>query len=133
MRLVARQPLPLLVLGLVVGCSGRRDDLPQTYPVTGTLRFADRRPFLGGQLTLTSGSTQLTIAGQVGSDGAFSLETLKGTTKVAGAPEGTYQATFYPTIPHDRPSDLRPTALPEPIHVGPNENRLELSVDPPAP
>jgi hypothetical protein len=126
----ARRPLPLLPLGLALalaGCGGGAD-LPKTYPVTGSV-VRGGRPVPGGALQFTAaGDNAVTVAGEVGPDGAFTLQTLKGVTKAAGAPAGEYRVTYvFPAGADQRTPP--PVTLPRPYKVGPQENRLTLDLD----
>jgi hypothetical protein len=121
----------LAALMLAAGCS--RVEVPKTYPVTGTVAFRDGERIKGGALQFKSASDpSLSISGQIKEDGSFALQTLKDKTKVDGAPEGTYTATFLPPIGEDRRLLMPPTDLPETFQVGPRENHFDVKVERPS-
>jgi hypothetical protein len=121
----------VLALVLAAGCG--KSDMPQTYPVTGTVKFTDGQPLPGGSVhfKLPSDDT-LTVNGEVKEDGTFTLFTIKGNTKVPGAPEGSYQVTVQAPVVEHRML-MPPVTLSENFQVGPKENHFDIKVDrPPA-
>jgi hypothetical protein len=120
-------------LTLAAGCGGKTE-MPQTYPVTGTVAFADGEPIKGGAVEFKSATDPaLRISGQIKEDGTFTLQTLKDKTKVEGAPEGSYTVTFLPPKTEDGrllmpPADLRQTLQVEPK----GDNHFVIKIDRPA-
>ena len=74
-----------LLLG-VVGCGSGK--LP-TYPVTGTVTFADGKPVAFGQIELYNAEHDLTARGKIQPDGTFELGTFADRD---GAVAGQHQA-----------------------------------------
>ena len=87
------------------------------------------KPVSGGALQFTgAGDNPVTVTGEVGPDGAFTLQTLKGVTKGAGAPAGDYRVTdLFPAGAGQRTPP--PVPLPRPYKVEARENRLTLDLD----
>ena len=75
-------------LAVVAGCN---DGKFKTYPVTGTVKFADGEPLPTGQIYLeTKDKTYgagISAMGQIGEDGRFELRTYE---PGDGAPPGNY-------------------------------------------
>jgi hypothetical protein len=119
-------------LALAAGCD--KTKMPQTYPVTGTVAFADGEPIKGGAVEFKSASDpELRISGQIEEDGTFSLHTLKDKTRVEGAPAGSYTVTFLPPRREDGRLLMPPTDLPRTFRIEPKEdNHLEIKIDRPA-
>ena len=123
--------LPGVVLVLfAVGC-GPRSSLPKTYPVTG--KVIDR----GGQ-ALPAGTSILfapvadssfSVSGDLGSDGKFSLFTVKGKDRGSGAPEGEYRVTIQLPIPPDQRRGATSIDLPRTFKVEPKDNDFPIEVD----
>jgi hypothetical protein len=124
---------PAVLAGLLVLAAGcARPDVPQTYPVTGTVAFDDGQPVPGGKVHFQSTVDEtLTINGDIQEDGTFTLSTLKGKSKVAGAPEGSYTVTVQgPIVEHRMLFPL--VTLPASCQVEPKENHFDLKVERPA-
>jgi hypothetical protein len=119
----------LLAVLATAGCRGGAD-MPKTYPVTGSV-VRGGKPVAGGALQLTAvGDNTVTVTGEVGPDGAFTLTALKGVTKAAGAPAGEYRVTYiFPVAADQRTSP--PLTLPRAYKVEPQENRLTLDLEAP--
>jgi hypothetical protein len=105
--------------------------MPATYPVSGTAKFKDGTPVAGGAVQFISTTdSSLSVSGDVKDDGSFSLFTVKGPTRVAGAPEGEYRVSIQPPIQ----ADHRPVpaiTLSSPYKVEAKENTFEFTVAPP--
>jgi hypothetical protein len=115
-----------------VGC--QKTTLPKTYPAAGSVKFKDGRPLTGGIVQFQSADRSLTVSGTIGADGTFSLQTLKETTQVPGAPEGSYTVTVLPPVASDRRLPFQPVTLPQPykVEAGPkNEFAIEIDTPPP--
>jgi hypothetical protein len=124
------------VLALAAGCD--KTKMPQTYPVTGTVAFADGEPIKGGDRGgavefQSATDPELRISGQIKEDGTFALQTLKDKTKVEGAPEGSYTVTFLPPKREDGRLLLpQPVKLPQTFQVEAKENHFDIKIDRPA-
>ncbi|HZY85358.1 MAG TPA: hypothetical protein VFE78_11040 [Gemmataceae bacterium] len=122
--------LLLLSLGLAVilaGCKGGAD-MSKTYPVSGSV-VRGGKPVAGGTLQFAAaGDNSFTVTGEVGPDGAFTLQTLKAVTKAAGAPAGEYRVTYIFPVAADQRT-RPPVTLPRAYKVEPQENRLTLDLD----
>lgn len=131
----------LLALGLV-GCGSKQ----KTYPVSGTVKFADGKPLSGGIVEFASeeeGTKGLNARGTIQSDGSFKMKMYVDNKQVDGAVEGMHMVVVIPPPPTE--GDLESTPK-SPIHeryrkygesgltikVKPSEpNTLEIVVDPP--
>jgi hypothetical protein len=79
----------------VGGCSGR----VATYPVSGTVMFADGHPVASGVIEFRSPDTGVTARAKLVADGTFELGTFD---DADGAPAGKYQVVivqFFTTPP----------------------------------
>ncbi len=88
----------VLVLLGALGCQPPRPKGPTTYPVKGTVTYADGKPFPGGVIDLRAEGQTHNIVGKIQADGTFTLSTLFEKGQVEGAPEGTYRATITPLM-----------------------------------
>lgn len=83
---------------LATGCGdGRR----ATYPVTGTVKFADGTPLAGGTVEFESSdptAEHLNARGEIQADGAFRLSTY---VEGDGAIEGEHRVSVHPPQPPD--------------------------------
>ena len=96
----------LVALLFLSGCG--KDDRPERYPVTGTVKFSDGKPLVGGLVIFRSaGEKQQRSRGRVEPDGTYHLSTFE---RHDGALVGKHQAMVMPLI--DR-TDGPPTV---PIH-----------------
>lgn len=78
----------LLALVFAVGCGGSGGG-KTTYPVSGTVKFADGSPLTAGEINFVSKDT--TARGKIQSDGSFKLGTYKDGD---GAPAGSYRISI---------------------------------------
>jgi hypothetical protein len=80
------------------GCGGKeKPPPPKTYPVTGKVVYADGKPMKGGTIEFRSvADPTLTMMGDIGDDGTFSLRTLHDNAKLSGAIEGEHRVTILP-------------------------------------
>lgn len=90
MLVVRNSAFGLLALGLLVlaGCS---DGIPQRYPISGTVKFADGSPVKTGTIELGGNGSRWTASGEIQRDGSFVLTTVK---KGDGAVPGEYRAVI---------------------------------------
>jgi hypothetical protein len=128
----------ILALFAVAGCKEAKLDVPETYPVTGTVLDRAGKPLADAhvQLRPASGADNLLIINGVsGADGAFTLRTLHmndAAQKTArdGAPPGEYRVTIMPKVEYDQLKGPPPTvtAKPQTIKVEPKENTFKFEV-----
>jgi hypothetical protein len=111
-----------LTLLLALGCQ-KSADLPPTHPVSGKVIYTDGRPLRGGTIQFASSPPDplTTITGVIDNDGHFTLSTIKGQQKVAGAVEGQYQVTIIPSLADGRQA-VMPITLPGTYTVKAGEN-----------
>ncbi|HTU16444.1 MAG TPA: hypothetical protein VMG10_00150 [Gemmataceae bacterium] len=117
-----RRGTAVLALLLVVGCQ-KAADLPLTHPARGKVVYADGRPLSGGtiQFAPASSSSSVAVSGAIDNEGRFTLSTIKGSQKVAGAVEGQYQVSIIPPLT-DRRQPVVPITLPGAYTVKAGEN-----------
>lgn len=110
---------------LALGCT-KGADLPPTHSVKGKVVYTDGRPMSGGSIRFVSSPPDplLTVAGVIDNDGNFTLSTIKGKKKVAGAVEGRYRVTIIPPqVDHHQP--VAPIKLSGGYTVKAGENTFE--------
>ncbi|MCE9568242.1 MAG: hypothetical protein K8U57_40090 [Planctomycetes bacterium] len=88
----------IIVLGLlaIAGCGPGE---PQVYPVSGTLKLADRASPLGCVVELSSqaeATKGMNARGEVGADGSFTLMTMIHGKEKVGAVVGTHKVVVIP-------------------------------------
>jgi hypothetical protein len=71
----ARKWLPFVVLGL--GLTGCKERHPQTFPVTITITYPDKKPVVGAQVAARSDERKTIARGVTGNDGSCKLTTFK--------------------------------------------------------
>jgi hypothetical protein len=103
----------LLMCGLsfVAGCGGAG---PQTkvFPVKGVVRYQDGRPFGRAMIDFRSQDPHgLSVNGEIGPEGRFTLRTVHDAGAVQGAPAGTYAAIIMPRLDGDQTQRLGPPAI----------------------
>jgi hypothetical protein len=85
-------------LSLSAGCKGGQP-LPKMYPANGKVMPADGRPVTAGLVQFTPrGSPDVTTSGEIGPDGSFTLSSVVGNRKVAGATAGPHTVTVLPPL-----------------------------------
>jgi hypothetical protein len=107
-----RQTLLLVfVLGFLTGCN----DKPKTYPVTGTVKFADGTPLVGGTVEFRNITDdiakQVNARGEIGPDGKYQLTTFQPND---GAITGEHQVCVFPPaqeVPGNFSSEPPPNPL----------------------
>lgn len=107
-----RHVLPLIALLLfTIGCNTK----PATYPVSGTVKFADGTPLTGGSVefrNITDDITkQVNARGEIGPDGKFQLTTFAPND---GALAGEHQVCIFPPS-YEIPSNLSSEPPPNPL------------------
>jgi len=111
-----------LTLLAALGC-WKPADLPATHAVSGQVVYTDGQPLNGGTIQFVAfpHNPLLTVIGAIENNGHFTLNTLKGERKVAGAVEGQYQVTIIPPLP-DNHQPVLPITLRGAYTVKPGEN-----------
>jgi len=89
-----------LLFAMFLGCHQKTETLPTLYPVTGIV-LDHGKPVTGGHVRFSLEDSQeaLIVESPVSKEGKFELTTMKGRTKAAGAPEGTYRITYQVSNP----------------------------------
>lgn len=122
--------LAAMLAVIAVGCNNQPSDVPHTYSVTGTVKYKSGEPVAGGAISFASDADRsLSVSGEIKDDGSFTLHTVKGRDRVAGAPEGEYSVTVMPPLP----ADHQPVAVMElakKYRVEPHENTFTIEVAP---
>jgi hypothetical protein len=128
--------IPILGLAVALGCdSGKpKGDLPPLHPTKGRV-VRGGQPVSGGSLQLQPDPAvpNVTVTAEVKPDGTFEVQTLhtQSQKKAAGAPVGTYRATYMPALGDQtqgagaNPTPVSP-AQTYTIKEGPNELTIEL-------
>ncbi len=126
MRLTRLIGLLLAAAGLA-GCGG--GDLPKTYPVSGKVVFAGGKPLAGGavQLRLNSDPSKA-ASGEIKADGTFSLHTIVGNKKLAGAVEGEHDVSVIPLMGEDQKL-IEVRVKQSPIRIEPKENSITIVIE----
>jgi len=122
-----------LLLGLsVAGCGSSGGPLPPTYTATGKVISKTGQSVKGGAVQFTpAGDVSYTVFSEIQEDGSFTLYTIRGSDRVAGAPEGEYMVTVGLPIPVDQ-KGKKSFVLPKTLRVEPrNDNTFTIEV--PAP
>lgn len=119
--------IPCVLGALLLGCgSASRDELPETYPVSGTIVNANGKKLTEGRLTFHSTSAPgLSVTGTVGPDGTFTLETARQDQRRAGAPAGQFNVTY---IRQRDGTRMEVIHLPEPVTIEAQTNELKLTL-----
>lgn len=107
-----RHTLPLVfVLALLTGCN----DKPKTFPVTGTVKFADGTPLAGGTVEFRNITDdiakQVNARGEIGADGQYQLTTFAAND---GAIVGEHQVCVFPPT-HEVPGNFNSEPPPNPL------------------
>jgi hypothetical protein len=118
-------------LGVAVGCGGSSNAFPPTHPVTGSVSYKGGQPVAGGAIQFTHISdSSFSVSGDIGDDGSFTLFTVKGKDRVAGAPEGEYRVSVQPPIPADHRA-VPAITLSKTYRIEPKEMKFSIEVTPP--
>jgi hypothetical protein len=116
-----------LCLVLLLGCGGGAA-MPRTFPAVGRVSYKEGGPVSGGLVQFGSLSdTTVTLAGEIQSDGTFTLKTLKAKQWADGAIPGTYRVFVVPGT--DKAAE--PVNLPDAQTVKEGENRFNLVIEKP--
>jgi hypothetical protein len=111
---------------LAAGC-GKDANLPRTYPVSGKAFGPDGKPLTSGQVQFQHATDlTITVVGDVGSDGSYSLRTIAGKRTLSGAPEGEYTVTIALPIPPGEHAAPRPITFAQPFRVEAKESTIDL-------
>jgi len=98
-------------LSLATGCNNR----PATYPVTGTVKFEDGTPLVGGTVEFRNVTTdiakQINARGEIGPDGQYQLTSFESND---GAIAGEHQVCVFPPA-QDTPGSLDSEPPPSPL------------------
>jgi hypothetical protein len=122
-------PCGLLLLMGTAGCS--KEPTLETYPVDGRVVVKGGQPPAGWAIRFQpKDDTSLIVGGEIGEDGKFSLSTVKGKDKFAGAVVGQYRVTIIAPISADQRGGGQ-IILPHTYQVEAKENHFEIEVDPP--
>ena len=129
----------LLAVALLAWSGGcrRPPELPRTFAVKGKVVYKDGTPLAGGMVDFRpTGQAVVSVSGQVGPDGTFTLTTRTDQGATAGAPEGEYSVTVMPRLDGDqtRTHGFRPAAVKRKVTVKPddsNEFTIRLDQAPP--
>ena len=119
----------LAVILTAAGAVGCGSAIPPTYPIKGRASYRNGQPVSKGTIEFQSQeNSAVRAAGEIGSDGTFSVRTFLEAHEAAGAVAGPHRVIVEPA--NLRPGEP-PIVLPEPIIVEPRENVIELRVDRP--
>lgn len=118
----ARHLLLLLLapgFGTLASCEPAEKRLP-TYPVTGSVAFADKKPAANATVVFHPTDPAITVRprGKVGADGSFQLTSYDGND---GAPAGKYRVTVELWLagrPDEGPSNRLPEKFAKPESSG---------------
>jgi hypothetical protein len=119
------------ILGLILVYFSYRVDKgrkpPATYPASGSvLVVPGNRPPGRALIQFTPiGETTLSVLGEVTENGSFTLYTISGKHRVAGAPIGEYRVTVQP-FSSDQSTLIY--SVEKPVKIGPSKNELKLQV-----
>jgi len=121
--MISRIQVGLLALTLVIiaGCKGsKQPSFPDLNPVKGTVKRGDKT-VTGGVVTFNTDppSSEFMINSEVGTDGSYSLSTVRSTDtkgeRKPGAPAGKYTVTYRPPLAEQAPGvQTDPTPSPRP-------------------
>ena len=125
----------LLAAGLLSGCgSGKQPDFPDLHPVKGVVK-RDGQPVKGGsvQFTPDPDTPEFLINSEVGTDGAYTLSTVRTTDKKGerkpGAPAGKYKVTYTPPLSDQTAGgQLNPIELAQAATVSAGNNEIPLDL-----
>lgn len=124
-----------LAVVALVGCHGdKQPKFPDLNPVKGTVKRAGK-PASGGVVTFVAEppSAEFLINSEVGSDGSYSLTTVRTTDKLGerkpGAPAGTYHVTYAPPLGDQAAGgQTEPSQLPSPVTVKAGDNNIPIDL-----
>ena len=123
-----RPCLTMVALFGVIACGCGQSDLPKTHPARGKVVSRSGQQLAGGTVQFQPvQDTQVSIVGEIGPDGTFTLSTHKGKQTISGAVEGKYHVTVLPLSPPDR--FVAPIHLPGVYTVTAGENTFTLDLD----
>ena len=110
-----------------VGCGQKASSLPETFPVTGTVRDASGTPLGGGSIEfLAKQNQELLAVSNIAEDGSFNLSTYLNGESEEGAVAGEHQVTVYTQqVEHGDSTSVR---LQKPVTVEENDNEIEIEL-----
>jgi len=124
---IRRVLAPAVAVLLTVGCAGGK--MPKTHEVKGTVTYKDGKVLEGGSVRLQSqGASDVTISGDIGPDGKFTVSTIGTEGKTTGAPEGQYTLSVTAPMGADRSVPALIVTKPSSVTVKPGES-LDLQVE----
>lgn len=115
---------------LIVGCGGgtKTGSIAKTYPVTGKVVDAKGKPLTGGTVQFETGQAgDMTITGNIGSDGSYTVKTFRDKDQADGAPEGEYQVTVMPPLGSDNAAPA-PVTLSKKFKVEAKDNTFDIDL-----
>ena len=117
----------LAAVCLFAACRQKREvNPPPTYPVQGTVKSTSGRIPVGCRIEFMPDDAKKMAEGEIGADGMFTLKTRYEGVVCDGAAEGTYQVTIVPPLGGAPTGISRPIALPTPIQIKPEDNRVVI-------
>jgi len=120
-------PVALLVLAFCCAGCGRREDLPQVAPVSGSVTY-NGKPVASGTVTFHPAGGGRPASGQLDADGRFELSTFdRGDGAVLGKHRVTVVAYDASTDPSIAPDSADVYAVPE-KYTEPETTPLEVEV-----
>lgn len=122
--------LLLVLLLVILGCGSNKATVPKTIPVTGKVYFKNGQPVADGFIEFRSkADPNLTTASLIAKDGSFSLSTIVGREKVAGAVEGDYDVTI--NLPMGDDQNVKSVRQAKPYKVAAPDSVFRIVIDPP--
>jgi hypothetical protein len=126
--------IPLAVVGLLGCTEGKQADFPPLHPVNGVVK-KDGKAVSGGtvQFTPDPDKPEFLTNSEVGTDGTFTLSTVRTTDKKGerkpGAPAGKYKVTYSPPLGDQTagPAGV-PIELPATVTVQSGDNNIPLEL-----
>lgn len=120
--------LAILFVAGLFGCGQTQSVTPpKTYMVEGVVVRKDGTPFPGGMINFRPAApSEFSSNGLIQDDGTFTLETIAGNAKVAGAQEGEHHVMV---LPKGTTQDLKPIVLKKTYKVEPADNKITVRLE----